>query len=141
MADEVEITISSHPRWLRLVRQVVCEYALETGFETHDAHAITLAVGEAVGNVIKHSYRGRTDESVVLRCRAEGKAIEISLSDYGEAFDPDLQPMLPPDELRPGGRGLYLMRAIMDEVEFQRDRGLNIVRMRKLLPSPAFKSS
>ncbi|MEZ5362401.1 MAG: ATP-binding protein [Bryobacterales bacterium] len=56
MADEVEITISSHPRWLRLVRQVVCEYALETGFDAHDAHAITLAVGEAVGNIIKHSF-------------------------------------------------------------------------------------
>jgi serine/threonine-protein kinase RsbW len=141
MADEVEITISSHPRWLRLLRQVVCEYALETGFDAQDAHAITLAVGEAVGNVIKHSYRGRTDETFVLRCSAAGKALEISLSDNGEPFDPSLHPILPPDELRAGGRGLYLMRAIMDEIEYHRDNGSNVVRMRKLLPSPALKNS
>jgi serine/threonine-protein kinase RsbW len=141
MADEVEITISSHPRWLRLVRQVVCEYALETGFDAQDAHAITLAVGEAVGNVIKHSYKGRTDQPFVLRCKAEGKALEISLSDSGEPFDPSLQPLLPPDELRAGGRGLYLMRTIMDEVDYKREGASNVVRMRKLLPSPALKNS
>lgn len=141
MADEVEITISSHPRWLRLVRQVVCEYALEIGFDAQDAHAITLAVGEAVGNIIKHSYRGRTDQFFVVRCSAEGKALEISLSDNGEPFDPSRHSVLPPDELRVGGRGLYLMRAIMDEVEYHRDNGSNVVRMRKLLPSPALENS
>ncbi len=141
MADEVEITISSHPRWLRLVRQVVHEYALETGFDAQDAHAITLAVGEAVGNVIKHSYRGRTDQFFVLRCASLDNALEISLSDHGEPFDPSAQPTLPPDELRPGGRGLYLMRKIMDAVEFGRDNGSNVVRMRKLFPSPALKDS
>ena len=141
MADEVEITISSHPRWLRLVRQVVCEYALETGFEAQDAHAIKLAVGEAVGNIIKHSYRGRTDQTFVLRCKADRSAIEVSLRDDGEPFDPSVQPELPPDELRPGGRGLYLMRTIMDEVDYSREGESNIVRMRKLLPSPALKSS
>jgi serine/threonine-protein kinase RsbW len=141
MADEVEITISSHPRWLRLVRQVVCEYALETGFDAQDAHAITLAVGEAVGNVIKHSYRGRTDESFVLQCKADGRNLEVSLRDNGEPFDPGQEPQLPPDELRPGGRGLYLMRTIMDDVEYSRDGGANVVRMRKMIPSPALKSS
>lgn len=141
MADEVEITISSHPRWLRLVRQVVCEYALETGFDAQDAHAITLAVGEAVGNIIKHSYGGRTDQSFVLRCRAEDRALEVSLRDNGEPFDPDQAPALPPDELRPGGRGLYLMRTLMDEVEYSRDGGTNVVRMRKMIPSPALKNS
>ena len=141
MADEVEITISSHPRWLRLVRQVVCEYALETGFDAQDAHAITLAVGEAVGNIIKHSYQGRTDQTFVLRCKADNSAIEVSLRDNGEPFDPRTQPLPPPDELRAGGRGLYLMRTIMDEVDYERDGALNVVRMRKLLPSPALKNS
>ena len=141
MADEVEITISSHPRWLRLVRQVVCEYALETGFDAQDAHAITLAVGEAVGNIIKHAYSGRTDRSFVLRCKADSSALEVSLSDQGEPFDPNLQPLQPPDELRPGGRGLYLMKTIMDEVAYTRQGDSNVVRMRKLLPSPALKSS
>lgn len=141
MADEVEITISSHPRWLKLVRQVVCEYALETGFDAQDAHAITLAVGEAVGNIIKHSYRGRTDRSFVLRCRSDRSALEVSLYDNGEPFDPNLQPLLPPDELRAGGRGLYLMRAIMDEIDYKREGGSNVVRMRKMLPSPALNNT
>jgi serine/threonine-protein kinase RsbW len=137
----VEITISSHPRWLRLVRQVVCEYARETGFDAQDAHAITLAVGEAVGNIIKHSYRGRTDQSFVLRCAADRSALEVSLRDNGEPFDPNQQPVPPPDELRAGGRGLYLMQTIMDDVDYKREGSSNVVRMRKLLPSPALKTS
>ena len=139
MADEVEITISSHPRWLRLVRQVVCEYALETGFDAQDSHAITLAVGEAVGNIIKHSYQGRTDRSFVLRCKADAAALEVSLLDDGEPFDPNLQISPPPDELRPGGRGLYLMKTIMDEIRYTREGKSNVVKMRKMLPSGALE--
>jgi anti-sigma regulatory factor (Ser/Thr protein kinase) len=45
--------------------------------------------------------------------------------------------MLPPDEVRPGGRGVYLMKEIMDEVEYLRDGDTNCVRMKKYVRSPA----
>ena len=133
MADAIELTIASHPRWLRLIRQAVLEYARESGFDARDGNAITLAVGEAVGNVIKHAYQGRTDQTFSLACRTRGGFLEIEIRDSGCPFDPNGAPDLPPDELRPGGRGLYLIKTIMDEIEYGRDGGENVVSMRKRL--------
>jgi anti-sigma regulatory factor (Ser/Thr protein kinase) len=45
--------------------------------------------------------------------------------------------MLPPEEIRVGGRGVYLMRALMDEVEYHREGDVNCVRMKKLLRTHA----
>jgi serine/threonine-protein kinase RsbW len=131
MAEELEITIASHPRWLRLVRQVVLEFARECGFGDKDARAIVLAVGEAVGNVLKHSYKGDTGRTFSLACRSSEGGLELELRDVGTPFEPEKIPELPPDEVRPGGRGLFLMREIMDEVEYSRVNGENIVRLRK----------
>ena len=133
MGDQVEITITSHPRWLRLIRQAVLEYARQTGFDSRDSHAITLAVGEAVGNVIKHAYRGDTGRRLAVRCDAVEGGLQIEIRDEGEHFHPSQAPELAPEELRPGGRGLYLMRTIMDEIEYGREGDANVMRMSKRL--------
>ena len=133
MADAIEITISSHPRWLRLIRQAVLEYARESGFDARDGNAIALAAGEAACNVIEHAYQGRTDQTFSLACRTRDGFLEIEIRDSGGKFDPDGAPDLPPDELRPGGRGLYLIKTIMDEIEYGRDGEENVVSMRKRL--------
>ncbi len=130
MADAIEITIGSHPRWLRLIRQTVLEYAREAGFDSRDGHAITLAVGEAVGNVIKHAYKGSAEGRFVVRCDAVDGGLEVWIRDEGEPFEVSHAPDLAPEELRVGGRGLYLMRTIMDEVVFN-ETG-NQVTMTKL---------
>ena len=137
MADELEITIASHPRWLRVVRQMVREFAREVGFTAPHSDAITLAVDEAVGNVIKHAYKGRTDARITLTLTAGRSGVEVRVRDAGEPFDPLARATPAPDELRAGGRGLYLIREIMDEIEYDRENGDNVFRMRKALETPA----
>lgn len=137
MADAIEITLASHPRWLRLVRQTVLEYALEAGFSARDGNAITLAVGEAVGNVIKHAYKGLPDREFRLLCRTGDGFLEVEVRDDGPPFDPDAVPELAPDELRVGGRGLYLIKTIMDEIKYCREGNENVVCMKKRLATSA----
>lgn len=138
MADELEITIASHPRWLKVVRQSVREFAHELGFNRPHSDAITLAVDEAVGNVIKHAYHGETDRRVTLTlAAAPDGGLEIRVRDAGEPFNPLARASPAPDELRPGGRGLYLIREIMDEIDYGRENGANVFRMRKSLEAPA----
>ena len=141
MGDEIELTITSHPRWMRLVRQIVQVFADEAGFDPKNAHAITLAVGEAIGNVIKHAYKGATDRRFSLACSSNGVGLEVRIEDQGEPFDPLSRTSPPPEEIRPGGRGIYLMRAIMDEMEYERVGDTNIVRMRKFRDAPACEGS
>lgn len=137
MTGEVEIVVPSHPRWLRTVRTVVQEFAAEMGCDTKERHDIALAVGEAVSNVIKHSYQGNPSNKLSLVCRDTSGDLEIEIRDRGEAYDPAAKPTRPPEEIRVGGRGVYLMRALMDEVEYHREGDVNCVRMKKLLRTPA----
>ncbi len=136
MADELEITIASHPRWLRLLRHAVRDFVLEAGFGKRQTDAITLAVDEAVGNVIQHAYRGRTDHKLTVVLSAEGGGVAVRVRDHGRPFDPTSRPSPPPDELRAGGRGLFLIREIMDELEYGRENGANVFRMSKRLTEP-----
>jgi serine/threonine-protein kinase RsbW len=137
MTNEVEIVVPSHPRWLRMIRTVVQEFVAEMGCDPKERHDIALAVGEAVSNVIKHSYKGDPDNKLALLCRDHDDSFEVEIRDRGVAYDPAAKPTRPPEEIRVGGRGVYLMRALMDQVEYQREGDVNCVRMRKLLKTHA----
>jgi serine/threonine-protein kinase RsbW len=133
----MELKISSDPRWLRLVRTVMHEVSRQAGFGEAERHQIALAVDEALANVIKHSYKGRPDGAVSLTCRAEDGSLEVVMRHWGERFDPECAAELAPDELRAGGRGLFLIRATMDEVEFAHDGECSVVRLRKHVKAAA----
>jgi anti-sigma regulatory factor (Ser/Thr protein kinase) len=66
--------------------------------------------------------------------------LEIVLQDSGEAADPKKLRGRPLDEVRPGGLGLHFMRQSMDEVEFSRKKGKNLLRMVKYLEPPNRKT-
>ena len=131
MADEIEIRFSSDPRWLRPIRTLLEEFTEQAGLDSMARHEVILAAGEALANVMRHSYNGDCHQKVWLKCRSDDNMMEIEIRDRGEAFD--LKAVLPPpDELRPGGRGVYLIRSAMDEVEYSREGDQNLVRMRKV---------
>jgi anti-sigma regulatory factor (Ser/Thr protein kinase) len=70
-------------------------------------------------------------------CRGLDDSFEVEIRDRGVAYDPDEKPIRPPEEIRVGGRGVYLMRALMDEVNYHREGDVNCVRMKKLLKTHA----
>jgi serine/threonine-protein kinase RsbW len=72
-----------------------------------------------------------------LEFRLEPNFVEILLYDQGNPFDISAVPHLDPAQLRLGGRGVFLMRALMDELECRpRDGKGNILRMIKRLGGP-----
>ena len=131
MADEIEIKFSSDSRWLRPLRTLLEEFAGQAGLDSKACHEVILAAGEALANVMRHSYNGDCHQKVWLKCRSDDNMIEIEIRDRGEAFDWKAA-LPPPDGLRPGGRGVYLIRSAMDEVEYRREGDQNLVRMRKI---------
>ena len=117
------------------LRQAVQEFVREVGFSGRQIQSITLAVDEAVGNVIKHAYEGREDGELTVKLHADDGGVEVRICDCGAPFDPTAEEPPPPEELRPGGRGLFLIREIMDDVQYGRENGANVFRMSKRLPS------
>lgn len=94
---------------------------------------VRLSLEEAVINAMKYGNNFDKDLPVAINYSLEGDRLEITVRDRGKGFDhtgiPD--PTLNNNILKQGGRGLYLIRNLMDEVRFN-DRG-NEIKMIKFL--------
>jgi len=123
------------PRLLCVMRKAVELCSRLTGFSDELCRSLTLAVDEALSNIIRHAYGGNAGQPIEMVFRRADERVEFILTDSGREADLErLQPK-PPDELRPGGRGVHFIREIMDEVEYQRLPGQNRLRLVKYRPS------
>jgi len=128
------IKMTSDPRLLPVVRSTVAELAAVWGFEDAQCRSITLAVDEALSNVIRHAYHNRCDEEIELNCQRHSNYVEFSCVDRGEAADFSRICAQPLDEAALGGRGTHLIRQIMDEVCYERLPQGNRLSLKKYLP-------
>lgn len=133
LQESVRLEVSSNPQMSSLVRKVVGRAAEMVGFCDNEASQITLAVDEAITNVIRHTYRMDTGQRIRLHiiC-AEGSHLDIEIADDGPPVDVAAIKRRSLEEVRPGGLGVNFIREIMDSVEYlpQRPAG-NVLRMRK----------
>jgi serine/threonine-protein kinase RsbW len=85
---------------------------------------IMIAVTEAVNNAIKHGNKDNSAKNVLISLSLEDGLIKFKIQDEGSGFDyhhlPD--PTAPENIAKPGGRGIFLMKNLSDEVDF-RDNG------------------
>ena len=135
MAQEsprITLTLPTDLRMLSVARAFVEAVCQAHGLDKPTMHAFMLATAEAVSNIIRHAHRNRPDAQFQMQFRIGSDAFELSFLDEGDPFDLSAVPHMDPTELRVGGRGVYLMRALMDELTCQPrgDRG-NTLRMVK----------
>jgi serine/threonine-protein kinase RsbW len=126
------LTLPSDLRLLPLARAFVEAICQVAGFDEKATNAIVLATDEATNNVIRHAHRGQPDAPLQIQCSFRPDGLEILLIDQGAPFDLAAVPHLDPSEERIGGRGVFIMRALMDELSCQPrgERG-NMLRMVK----------
>jgi serine/threonine-protein kinase RsbW len=92
---------------------------------------VEIALREALANAIIHGNHENSGKHVHVRCRCEPSEITLAIKDEGSGFDVDRisDPTAPENTGSAHGRGIYLMKALMDEVRFEED-GV-VVHMRK----------
>jgi serine/threonine-protein kinase RsbW len=131
-SPRVTLTLPTDLRMLSVARAFVEAVCQAHGLDKSSTHAFILATAEAVSNIIRHAHRYRPEAQFQIECRFSSDAFEVAFLDEGDPFDLSAVPQLDPTELRVGGRGVYLMRALMDELTCQPrgERG-NTLRMVK----------
>jgi serine/threonine-protein kinase RsbW len=130
------LTVPSDLRQLALARAFVEGVCADCGLDEKTTCAVVLAASEAINNVIRHAHRNRPEAQLQVRCFLQPEGLEIHLLDEGAPFDLAAVPDLDPSEVRIGGRGVFLMRTLMDELSCQpRDEGGNTLRMVKYFSS------
>ncbi len=97
-------------------RRAVTAFAREW-FGGDDLTDIESAVGEALANCAEHGYANGTD--IDIRCRFDGHELTIEIKDAGKGFDRwDASDFLKPLSAAPRGYGTFIMRRLMDEIEY-----------------------
>jgi len=115
----LKLSMSSDPRYLPVVRGAIGPLAAAMGWDESDSRAITLALDEALANIIRHAYHNCLDGRIELECRETPEGLEVTLLDNGE----------PPDRTKicaraiacdqPGGLGTHIIKDVMDTVSYQ----------------------
>lgn len=94
-------------------------------------HKICIVIDELLSNIISYAYQDKKEHIVDINIKLNGERLEIKITDNGFPFNP--LAMLPPDtklgleERELGGLGIHLVKNIMDEYQYTRLKGENII--------------
>lgn len=129
--SRVEIEIPSSLKELARSRAFMREFcqSIPGGALPEDStEELDLAVNEALSNIMKHAYRGRTDQRIKIGAEAWPDQVTVRLHHLGEPFDPSAVPPPAFNGSRDEGFGFYMVAQLVDEVRYLRDeRGRNCI--------------
>ncbi|MGH9718625.1 MAG: ATP-binding protein [Bryobacteraceae bacterium] len=102
--------------------RLALELATETGFEEEDLHKIGMSVRECMVNAVVHGNRYHAQKKVNIWVSRTRERYTVRIVDQGEGFDlndlPD--PLAVENLLRTSGRGIFLVRSFMDDLQVHR---------------------
>jgi anti-sigma regulatory factor (Ser/Thr protein kinase) len=121
---------------LERVDELTLKHASEAGFDENAAMEIAIAAIEAATNAIVHGNERRVDELFTVEYRWGPGTIEIEVHDGGEGFDLTcvVDPTDPEHCMETSGRGIFIMREVMDTVEFDtsKETGTTVIMRRSV---------
>jgi len=119
--SRVSLTLDSSLDSVNKVEQIAEEYAQRAGFDEDSVPNIAMAVREAAVNAVVHGNAYDANKNITASFETTIESIIIRICDQGGGLDPDTvpDPLAPENILRGSGRGIFLIRAFMDEVNFR----------------------
>lgn len=138
---QIRLQLMSNPQYLSGARELVGAVAKRLGFADEACGKIALAVDEALCNVIRHGYSREPNRPIWISiwpvnstavCKADSlsqvgagcdtlpSALRIVIEDEADQVDPDVIRSRDLEEIRPGGLGVHIIRAVMDEVRYEK---------------------
>ncbi len=138
----IRLEFSSGVEMLDLVQVVADHVGRECGFDDDDIHWVGVAIRESVINAIRHGNRNDTEKHVFVDFEraldGDAPGLLVCVRDQGAGFDPEslADPLDPANLLKSGGRGVFLIRNFMDDVQLKRvpEGGMEIRMLKRLNP-------
>jgi serine/threonine-protein kinase RsbW len=120
-ASHVTLNLESTLASVETVEQTALDFARRAGFDDDLGSNIAMVVREAAVNAVVHGNKYDPAKSVKASFELTPGQLLIRIADQGEGCDPDTipNPLAPENLMRSSGRGVFLMKAFMDEVHFR----------------------
>lgn len=115
------MTLASNPRNVARVEKFLEKVHHHVSLDEIQMHKVMVALTEAVNNAIVHGNRANRVKKVFVICEILPGWLLFVVNDQGRGFRPEkvANPLKEENLLRESGRGIFLMRTLMDRVEFE----------------------
>lgn len=145
--EVVTLQVPATAEYVDLVRVTLYGIAAKMGFSYEDIEDMKVAVSEACNNAVLHAYNhafatSSAEQRMQIEFVKSPHALSIVVQDNGHntnavAEAPQISPLLGRsiDEINSGGLGLYLMQALMDQVEVLTEAGTRVTLTKRLVRS------
>ena len=118
----VNLVLDSTLDSVDIAERAALDLARESGFGEEDLDRIGMSVRECMVNAVVHGNRYNSHKRVRLSLSLTPERLTIRIADQGDGFDPDQlpDPLSGDNLLRHSGRGIFLMKAFMDDLRVRR---------------------
>ena len=134
---ELDIKVPNQTRYLSLIGRIGEDIAREIDRYSGDretlAYQVNLVLTEAMSNAIKYGNPDNREETVHILINISDNRLFIRIYDYGQGFDINEIPTPDFDALEDRGRGIFLIKALMDSVQYRKQADGNMLEMIKQL--------
>jgi serine/threonine-protein kinase RsbW len=131
-----KLVLASQSEAIEEIERLAAEAAVLADFSQEEQDSLAIAVTEIANNAIVHGNKRDPGKKVFVNIAVNGGEVRMTVRDQGVGFDPDKlsNPLDPENLLRESGRGVFIVRSLMDEVLYDFSKGgteVTIIKRRK----------
>lgn len=129
------IEITSDLSELARVEQFAEKAFRKAGVSDDEIDDLAIVFTEVVNNAIIHGNQKDKSKKVFIEIRIKNGNVEIRVKDQGNGFNPDTlaDPLAPENLMKESGRGIFILKALMDEVDYEfSKKGTTIILKKKI---------
>lgn len=119
-SEKIQYIIPSRLDELSQIEKLTGEIAQRMDFSKDQTDNLSIAVTEAVGNAIVHGNKKNINKKVWILFNLKKNQVDVLVKDEGKGFDPDKldDPLHPENIMKENGRGIFILKALVDAVSF-----------------------
>jgi serine/threonine-protein kinase RsbW len=127
-----EMICRSYPKEVACIESFLQRISASLKMDDGTMYRLLVSCTEAVNNAIIHGNQSDPDKKVVIKCLVGKRVLTIRVKDQGTGFDAEslLDPRDEKNLLKENGRGVFLMRSMMDGVKFKKLKSGLVVEMK-----------
>jgi len=135
----MHFSLPSRLQSLAKVEHIVHRIAAAMDLSSDEHDNLAISVTEAVGNAIVHGNKKDPAKRVTVDALMESDRVHITVTDQGSGFDPNVlqNPLEPQNLMKESGRGIFILKNLMDAVDFEISEHGTAIRMTLVKKGPS----